>query len=103
MKISSKDAYIIAHLQRVMTEKLAFKSLQQKGICFVTPWQLANALTVSTKTLQRWRRSGEGPKFERSSYKRFTYAVESLDEWVSATSKRSLEKLRNQLKKNTPV
>lgn len=56
---------------------------EKRGECLesLTPQQAAEFLGVSTRTLQRWRTSGEGPRFtQRRQVVR--YARRALEEWL---------------------
>lgn len=73
-----------------MTDKLkkqsnsyyGFGAEKGKFIPFLTPEKLAEALVVSPKTLERWRREGFGPAFLKAGNKRIRYPVVELDNWV---------------------
>lgn len=55
------------------------------GSC-LTAKQLSDALKVSSKTLERWRKSGKGPPFVRSKIPRcICYPLDGLDAWVTQT------------------
>ena len=55
------------------------------GSC-LTAKQLSDALKVSSKTLERWRKSGKGPPFVRSKFPRcICYPLDGLDAWVTQT------------------
>ena len=56
-------------------------------IRFLTPKQLAIALQISTKTLERWRKAAGGPPFVQTGNsltgKKFIrYPIVELDKWV---------------------
>lgn len=49
---------------------------------FLTPRELAVAFQVSTKTLERCRKSGSGPPFIKIGTKHIRYPLAGLSEWV---------------------
>ena len=46
--------------------------------------EAANKLNLDKRTLQRYRKSGIGPRFTRLGLRRLGYTDEALDEWVKA-------------------
>lgn len=50
---------------------------------FLTTEEAAGLLGLSRKTLERWRLTGEGPKFVRLSSRCVRYREADLDEWAS--------------------
>ena len=46
--------------------------------------EAAEYLSASTRSLQRWRMTGEGPAFVRLGARRVGYAVDALDAWLSS-------------------
>lgn len=49
----------------------------------LTPDALAETLGVSTKTLDRWRRGGEGPAFVQVGAS-VRYLASDVDAWITA-------------------
>ena len=44
--------------------------------------EAADILKVSTRTLQRWRREGQGPSYTRLGVRRLGYSDEELQAWT---------------------
>jgi predicted DNA-binding transcriptional regulator AlpA len=44
----------------------------------------AQRLSVSTRTLQRWRRNGGGPAFIRAGVRRVIYDAAQIERWVAS-------------------
>lgn len=59
-----------------------FVAKHGKNIPFLTPAQLSKALSVSLKTLERWRKSDTGPAYTRLATGRIRYPIVELDKWV---------------------
>lgn len=79
---------ILLNLAKVQQENKAasqshygFKA--RRGV-FLTPQELAAALSVSTKTLERWRKYGGGPPYVKIATKHIRYPIAGLEEWVRA-------------------
>ncbi len=51
---------------------------------FLDEKELARRLSVSRRTLQRWRLTGEGPPFARLGRRRIGYPVGTLEGWERA-------------------
>jgi predicted DNA-binding transcriptional regulator AlpA len=47
------------------------------------PEKLAERLSVSLRTLERWRVNGEGPRFLRVGPRRVIYPVAEIERWES--------------------
>ena len=45
---------------------------------------VANLLTISARTLQRWRGTGEGPPFIRAGARRVLYNPAAVEAWANA-------------------
>jgi predicted DNA-binding transcriptional regulator AlpA len=45
---------------------------------------VAALLSVSVRTIQRWRKTGEGPPFVRAGARRIIYNPTALETWVAA-------------------
>lgn len=48
--------------------------------------RVAQALSVSTRTLQRWRRDGGGPPYIRAGSRRVVYDARAIENWSDAHS-----------------
>jgi predicted DNA-binding transcriptional regulator AlpA len=59
----------------------------------LTPKQVAENLSVSVKTLERWRMTGEGPRFCRLSPKVIRYLSGDIDAFVKSRAKRNTASL----------
>ena len=44
----------------------------------------ADVLRISKRTIQRWRKTGEGPSFIRAGARRVLYSRDAIDAWVEA-------------------
>lgn len=53
------------------------------GPPMLTPSQLAGALGVTTKTLERWRMTGDGPPFVRVSRKVIRYRQPDVEAFLA--------------------
>lgn len=51
---------------------------------FLTEHETALRLGVSTRTLARWRSTGDGPRFLRLGVRRIAYAPYDIDAWARA-------------------
>ena len=49
---------------------------------FLPPDEAAKAIHTSTRTLERWRRNGDGPKFVKLGG-RILYRPEDIDAWAA--------------------
>ena len=56
--------------------------------------QVAEALGLSTRTLEDWRLRGAGPRFIRMSPRAVRYSPRRLAEWVAAREQRSTSDTR---------
>ena len=54
----------------------------QPSAAILTPAQAAARLGVTTKTLERWRGTGDGPRFARITSKTIRYRSQDLDTFV---------------------
>ena len=61
-------------------------SLQRE---FLSPSELSSMTGISTKTLEKWRRTGEGPEFIRLSYRKVLYRVEVFLAWIKIRERKS--------------
>jgi predicted DNA-binding transcriptional regulator AlpA len=50
---------------------------------FLTPKMLAAQIGVSVKTLDRWRKEGNGPAFHKITNKRIRYYLPDVDAWLA--------------------
>ena len=50
--------------------------------------EAAKRLSVSVRTLQRWRRTGDGPQFTRLGVRRLGYSEAELSAWAAARTYR---------------
>ncbi|WP_109490534.1 helix-turn-helix domain-containing protein [Azospirillum sp. TSA6c] len=48
----------------------------------LTSKELAKILNVTTKTLERWRGTGEGPRFVRISASNVRYRAQDLEDFI---------------------
>lgn len=71
-----------AQLKKDSISKHGFKSDKPGYIAFLTPNELAKALSISTKTLERWRARKEGPAFIKAGNKQIRYPKKALDAWI---------------------
>lgn len=69
--------------KKAATSYYGFVAQQGKNIPFLTPAQLAKAMSVSLRTLVRWREAGNGPPFMRTATHRIRYPIVDLEKWVS--------------------
>jgi predicted DNA-binding transcriptional regulator AlpA len=51
---------------------------------FLTQEETAQRLNLTQRTLERWRRIGEGPRFVRLGPRRIAYREVDLDAWAEA-------------------
>jgi len=56
---------------------------------YLSPLELSQLTGISTKTLEKWRRTGEGPKFIRLSYRKVLYELEVFLAWIKARERKS--------------
>jgi predicted DNA-binding transcriptional regulator AlpA len=61
-----------------------WKKAHGKNRPFLTPKELGDFLSISIKTLQRWRTEGLGPKFIKVGTKRIRYSFKDLDDWAQS-------------------
>ena len=47
-----------------------------------TEQEAADILKISVRTLQRWRREGQGPRYTRLGVRRLGYSDEELQAWT---------------------
>jgi len=47
----------------------------------IPPEKLAERLNVSLRTVERWRATGEGPRFIRCGRRRVVYPVAEVESW----------------------
>jgi hypothetical protein len=59
-----------------------FVAKHGKNIPFLTPAEVSKALSVSLKTLERWRKGKNGPNFMRTATGRIRYPIVELEQWV---------------------
>ncbi len=45
---------------------------------------VADLLSVSVRTIQRWRGTGEGPPFVRAGARRVIYSRAAIEQWAAA-------------------
>lgn len=50
----------------------------------LTPDQLAARLGVSLRSLERWRLSGDGPRYLRAGARRILYPVPEVERWEAS-------------------
>jgi predicted DNA-binding transcriptional regulator AlpA len=55
----------------------------------ITQREVARRLTLSVRSLERWRVSGTGPRYVRLSRGRTAYRIEDVDAWVASKVVRS--------------
>jgi predicted DNA-binding transcriptional regulator AlpA len=55
----------------------------------ITQREVARRLTLSVRSLERWRVSGTGPRYVRLSRGRIAYRIEDVDAWVASKVVRS--------------
>jgi excisionase family DNA binding protein len=57
----------------------------------LTERRAAEYLDLSPRTLEKWRaeKSFDGPRFVRVGTRNVRYAIDDLDEWISARRRRS--------------
>jgi excisionase family DNA binding protein len=55
-----------------------------------TETQAARYLSVSRKTLERWRSSADGPPFIRVGSRSVRYSTNDLDAWIASRRRNSL-------------
>jgi phage terminase Nu1 subunit (DNA packaging protein) len=53
---------------------------------YMTERELSALLKVTTRTLQRWRVSGDGPPFIRAGLRRVLYARDAVAAWAASRS-----------------
>ena len=53
--------------------------MERSPLRYLTEQEAARLLRVSTRTLQRWRREGGGPRYRRLGPRRIVYAGADLD------------------------
>ncbi len=87
-KIAGMAEEILSNLNSIQQKSAAahksiygFKAKPTNGP-FLTPRELAEVFSVSTKTLERWRKSGCGPAYVRICTKNIRYPIVGLEEWV---------------------
>ncbi len=56
---------------------------------YLIPKQAADYLGLSPKTLEKWRHTGDGPKFVKMGAKAVRYDMAELDLWVKSRSRHS--------------
>jgi predicted DNA-binding transcriptional regulator AlpA len=88
-KYSQMAADVHGQMQKTMDEnKKASQSLygfkNPKGgfVPFLTPKELSKQISVSVKTLERWRKEKVGPPFVKIGNKRIRYHIKDIDAWV---------------------
>jgi predicted DNA-binding transcriptional regulator AlpA len=52
----------------------------------LTERALSRRINVSTRTLQRWRRTGEGPHFIRAGARCVRYSASDVTRWEAANT-----------------
>lgn len=57
---------------------------------FLKPNELARLLSVSLKTLERWRKDGSGPPFIKTGTKRIRYPIIGLEAWADANMNQTI-------------
>jgi hypothetical protein len=60
---------------------------------FVSPNELSLMTGISTKTLEKWRRTGEGPVFIRISHRKVLYDLEIFLAWMKKLERKSTSDL----------
>jgi DNA-binding transcriptional regulator YiaG len=50
----------------------------------LTPAMLAERLNVSLRSVERWRVSGEGPRYIRAGARRILYPVPEVEAWEAS-------------------
>ncbi|OUJ17127.1 AlpA family transcriptional regulator [Acetobacter sp. DsW_063] len=61
----------------------------EDGARVLTEKQASEFLGISGRTLQNWRRTGDGPSYVQISQRRIGYSLKALRDWVAARSVRS--------------
>lgn len=56
------------------------------GLKLVTQEELAERLGLSTRTIERWRVTGEGPAFVRIGARRLVYREEAIEAWLASNT-----------------
>lgn len=93
MMIDFKSKGEIAAFLKGQQEKLAqecesefgWRAAHGRNRPYLTPVELAGQISVSTKTLYRWRCEGGGPRFIKIG-KSVRYPFKELDAWAKAQS-----------------
>ena len=60
------------------------KPIDWESDMLVAPSQLAAYLKVSNSTLERWRRTGEGPPFVKLGRRIVAYQPSSIQKWLKS-------------------
>lgn len=56
---------------------------------FFSPAEIASLTGISVKTLEKWRRTGEGPQFIRLSYRKVLYELKVFLAWMKSLERTS--------------
>ena len=56
---------------------------------FLSPNELSLMTGISTNTLEKWRRTGEGPVFNRVSHRKVLYDLEIFLAWMKKLERKS--------------
>jgi predicted DNA-binding transcriptional regulator AlpA len=70
--------------QTKSTDQRAIRTTTGVGPALLMPQDVAAQLGVSRKALERWRCTGEGPRFVRLGHKTVRYRSEDIDAFIGA-------------------
>lgn len=56
---------------------------------YLTELSAAQFLGISLRTLQRLRRTGQGPKHAQLTPKAYTYQSDDLEQWISSKTQKN--------------
>jgi predicted DNA-binding transcriptional regulator AlpA len=70
--------------QAKTTDQRATRTASGAGPALLLPQDVAEQLGVSRKALERWRCTGEGPRFVRLGHKTVRYRPEDIEAFIGA-------------------
>jgi predicted DNA-binding transcriptional regulator AlpA len=68
--------------QTKTTDQRATRATSSAGPALLLPQDVAEQLGVSRKALERWRCTGEGPRFVRLGHKTVRYRLEDIEAFI---------------------
>jgi predicted DNA-binding transcriptional regulator AlpA len=75
--------------QTKATDQHATRIVGSAGPALLLPQDVAEQLGVSRKALERWRCTGEGPRFVRLGHKTIRYRPEDIDAFIGGNVRAS--------------